>query len=155
MASLDRDAILEALLARLQDGLAGEVKLFTRRLTTYLNTPLQPALVLLSERHSATTELGMPPIWRIAAEVLIYLETMEADASPETRLNALAGKVEDALERRPDEPRTAWGGDERGTSLGGLCSSCIVTGVEIGQGDEGGQGLVSLTIAIVAPAGVP
>jgi hypothetical protein len=150
MAALDRDAILQALLARLEEQLAGEVKTFTRRLETYLNTPLQPALVLLSERHTATTELGAPPVWRMTAEILLYLETIEADASPETRLNALVQRIEEALERRPDEPRATWGGDYHGTSLGGLCSSCVVTAVELAQGAEAGQGEASITIAITS-----
>lgn len=152
MAALDRDAILAALFARLQTSLAGDVKTFTRRLSTYHTTPLQPALVLLSDRHSAATDLGMPPIWRIAVEVLIYLETMEADDSPETRVNALVKKLEEALERQANEPRTVWGGDEQGTSLGGLCSSCVVTGVQVDQGVEGGQGEAAITISITAPA---
>jgi hypothetical protein len=150
MAALDRDAILQALFDRLQAKLAGDVKTFTRRLETYHNAPLQPALVLLSERHTAATDLGAPPVWRMTAEVLIYLETIEADASPETRLNALVHLVEEALERDPAEARPAWGGDYFGTSLGGLCSSCVVTGVELGQGTEGGQAEASITIAITA-----
>lgn len=151
MAALDRDAIMAALFQRLQDRMAGSVKDFTRRLTSYHNTPLLPALVLLSARHNATTDPGMPPIWRMSAEVMIYLETLEADQSPETRLNALVNELEAALERQPDEPRTVWGGDEHGTSLGGLVSSCVVTSVELDQGVEGGQAEAVITIAITAP----
>lgn len=152
MAALDRDAVMQALFDRLQEQLAGSVRMFTRRLETYHTTPLQPALVLLSVRHSATNDLGMPPVWKMAAEVFIYLETLESDGSPETRLNALVRQLEEALERQPGEARPAWGGDEHGTSLGGLCSSCVVTGVQLDQGVEGGQGEATISISITAAA---
>lgn len=152
MAALDRDAILQALFARLENELAGDVKTFTRRLEVYANTPRLPALLLISESHQAQTDLGMPPIWRMSAEVDIYLETLEADTSPETRLNAIVQKLEEALERDPAEARPAWGGDERGTSLGGLVSSCVVTRVDISQGTESGQGEAVVMLSITAPA---
>ena len=152
MAALDRDAILEALLARLQAELAGDVKTFTRRLETYANTELLPALVVLSPSHTAQTDLGMPPIWRMNVEVDVYLETLAADVSPETRLNAIVKKLEEALERKATEARPAFGGDERGTTLGGICSSCNVTRVEVSQGTENGQGEAVVSITITAPA---
>lgn len=152
MPALDRDAILAALFARLQARLAGSVKDFTRRLEHYHNTPLRPALVLTSQRHAASQEIGMPPVWRMTAEVMIYLETAEADASPETAIAALVGQVEEALQRQPDEPRTAFGGDEYGTTLGGLCSSCAVTSVELEQGADSGEAEAVISIAITAAA---
>lgn len=153
MAVLDRDAIMAALFDRLKDSLAGSVRTFTRRLEHYHNATLQPALVLLSSRHAANTELGMPPIWRMTAEVWIYSETTDSDGSPETKLNALVGQLEAALERQPEDPRVAWGGDETGTTLGGLCSSCVVTSVELEQGAESGQAEAIITLSITAPAG--
>ncbi len=153
MAVLDRDAILQALFDRLQDKLAGSIREFTRRLEHYHNTPLQPALVLLSTRHAASTDLGSPPWWRMTVEVWIYVETGEADASPETKLNALVGQLEAALERQVDDPRVAWGGDETGTTLGGLCTSCVITSVEVEQGSENGQAEAIVSITITAPAG--
>lgn len=152
MASLDRDAILAALFERLKDRLAGSVKDFTRRLTSYHNTPRQPALCLISERHNAVADGGAPPIWTMTAEVMLYLETTEKDDSPETQINALVAQVEAALERQPDESRPAWGGDDNETSLGGLCSSCHVTSVEVAQGVESGQAEALISILIRAPA---
>jgi hypothetical protein len=151
MPALDRDAILQALMVRLQDRLAGEVKTFTRRLEQYENTPHLPALLLTSERHTPTNDLGNPPIWRIAAEIRLWVETTESDTSPETQLNALVWALENALERQPAEARPITG-DERSTSLGGLCSSCLVTGVEVVQGAESGWGSALVTLSITAPA---
>jgi hypothetical protein len=146
---LDREAIFAALFARLQDKLAGPVVYFTRRFEGWATTQLQPALILESDKQIPSSSPGQPTIWTLTAKVGIYAEAMAADASPETALHALTQAVEAALLRDVSEARSI-DGDDVETSLGGLVTSCQIAGVETEQGVEGGQGVVWITIRMVA-----
>jgi hypothetical protein len=149
VAALDIDAIYAALFARLETELAGSVLMFTRRADHWDNTLTQPAMLLLATDIVPQQETGLPPVWKLGASVLIYVKAMTNDTSPETPLLRLVGELEEALQKKPGESVTVYG-EDWGTNLGGLVSSIHMTKVEMTQGIEGGQAVVSVDLVMTA-----
>lgn len=159
--ALDREAIFVALFARL-GAIAGIV--YASRIwqgfdAAESNTE-QPALFLIKGDETKTQMRGMPPTWTLKAHVLLVVRTVESDPtiSPSTLLNQFLTLIEAALERQPGEgpatsPQLMPNPDLMfGTTLGGLCTSCMITGdIVTDDGAMGNQGMAVVPIAIVAP----
>jgi hypothetical protein len=139
--SLDREAIMDALRLRLEEGVQG-LRTVTRRDQDFVSIP-KPAIIL-SIDSMERDDLGR---WEIQAIVNVLVEVPGNDKSPETRLNAIIDQIDDAL-----------GGVHSGeipsevyfrTSLGGLVASIKAGRIEMVQG-IGGVGEAVIPLAITA-----
>lgn len=117
-----------------------------------------PAGFLVKASESVDARGGMaPPIWTLEADFVIYCKNREGRATvPSTQLNALLTAVESALQRQPTEPPNPdaifannpdmmWG-----TTLGGLCYTCAISGtIEVFEGVIGGGAVAIVPIQII------
>jgi hypothetical protein len=134
--SLDREAIMDALRLRLEEGVQG-LRTVTRRDQDFVSIP-KPAIIL-SIDSMERDDLGR---WEIQAIVNVLVEVPGNDKSPETRLNAIIDQIDDALEPEPYRDLSALG--VAGVEL------CRVAGrIEMLQG-IGGVGEAVVPVEIVA-----
>jgi hypothetical protein len=139
--ALNREAIMDALLRRLEDDVTG-LRAVTRRDQDFVSIA-KPAIIL-SIDSMERDEFGN---WDIQALVNVLVEVPGNDKSPETRLNAIIDQVDDALDVHPGEAPSD--GYFR-TTLGGLVESVRIAGrIEMVQG-IGGVGEAVIPLAITA-----
>ena len=139
--AVSREAIFAALFARLADvpGLVTRSRQF--RGWNKVAAAEQPALFQVQGRQGGTTARGMPTKWTLEAELVVYVHKSTADAAdPVIRLNMLVDAIEAAL--GPDPGDVA-------CTLGGLVSSCTITGVETDQGALGDQSVAVVGLSLV------
>lgn len=160
--ALDREALFVALFARLQTSVGSIVKSYSRRWASWDDAPptMQPALLLLKGPEKVERPVrGGPLLWRLTAHILVYAkDDGTGEAVPDTLLNQILTAIEAALEVQPDEA-TAVGAQylarrdvpPAGTTLGGLCETCQMTGtVETYAGTQGHDGMIDLEVEILA-----
>jgi hypothetical protein len=149
--ALDREAIYAALFARLE-ALPGFVTV-SRRWKHWddVDRTQQPALFLTQGNETPTQERGMPPAWRLLPTIYIYARhDADPQAIPGQTMNALIRAVEGALERQPNEVEPFGGPEEWGTTLGGLCSHCRISGtVETDEGLMGDQAVTIIPLEVL------
>lgn len=153
MALASRDGIYAALFARLQGAVPACVT-FTRafRDPDQFAPEQHPVLILAGEKQTAATRRGLPTIWHLGAQVIIYVRTSETDVSPETQINAVIDQIVAALERLPTEPIQDMT-EPRHTTLGGLVSRCYIEGsIEVIQAPVGGAGAAIVPIEMIVSA---
>ena len=122
--------------------------------------PNCPAMFLAKGTEESIVKVGMPPLWTLHAVAVMYCKNDEGpDVAPSIQLNELLTAWEGALERQPTEPPVSnpmflnnptgsWG-----TSLGGLCYSCQITGViQIYEGTIAGTAQAVVPIDILTTA---
>jgi hypothetical protein len=149
----NREAAYQALFDRLDAFLRqyGSISSSTRRFDHYAVTESMPAMLVTANGQRTHTERGLPAILRLSAQVLFYVRCKEGDPSPETQLNTLVAKVDDALRRQRTDPYSQ-GADDYWTSLNGTCRSCRPTGdVTLEQGIEGGVGEATIGVEMELP----
>ena len=133
---ISREAIYSALFA-----LASNSSGFTtssRRLRHWndVQTEEMPALFLAQRREVAQTSTGQPTLWRLEADLYIYVST-RGELPPGPILNEKLDAIEAAL--APDNPI------QNVQTLGGLVHRCLIGGAI--ETDEGTLG--DLAVAIV------
>jgi hypothetical protein len=162
--ALDREQLFVALFARLQTALAGTVKSFSRRWTSWddQNPANQPALLLLKgPEHARRDHMGTPIVWTLGAEIWVWAQDDgSAEAIPSTLLNQILTAIEAALEISPAELTAASAQyiarrdpPPAGTTLGGLCIRCEIMGeVKVFEGTQGHVGVIKIPVEIEAVA---
>lgn len=143
--ALSREAIFSALFARLRSNtrLAALVKTYTRRAVGVENYSIaqQPLLVLEAGDQSAETQEGVPPIWTLAASIVVFARApSDPSTSPESVLLDIVDAAEAALEMGPNESTGfPYGGRHTQTTLGGLVRLLEIERVEMFAAEPGGQ----------------
>jgi hypothetical protein len=121
-----------------------------------------PAMFLAKGPEEAiVSKVGLPPMWKLRANGVMYCRNDEGRlVAPSIQINELLTLWEAALERKPTEPPITgvpqfpntpqgyWG-----TSLGGLCYSCQITGqIQIFEGYISGTAMAVVPIEILTTA---
>jgi len=140
---MGRQAIIDALAARLSGSLAGQVNTFGTRLRHFADVEpsAQPAVFLKQEREAVLEQPNGRPMRRVNVTAFVYAY----DASPTgpgPRLNDLTDAIEAALAGTPAD-------NGEHTSLGGLVSHARVVGTTDDDGTLGDQGVVAVDIELL------
>lgn len=162
----NREPCFAALFARIEaltEGDAPTLKFASRALRSWDDTPPSecPAAYLTKGPESVDDRRGLPPIWSLEADLIIYAKNDEGrNTVPSIQINALLDAIEEMLQRTPTEgpadgaifpnnPDMMWG-----TTLGGLCYTCTINGtVEVYEGVVGG-GAVAIVPILIVTSGV-
>lgn len=155
--AVDREALFVALFDRLSslDGFVYASRIFR----SWDDTPAaeMPTLYLTkSDETSRYSVQGLPTLWRFEAHATLYIGN-DALEPASTRINAIITAVEAALERKPmDGPLPGYGfpanpnGGTFGTTLGGLCYACQISGtVQVFEGIISNDAVVMIPIEML------
>lgn len=158
-------AALFALLEQLGTPAGGSVFKFTSRVfQSWDDTPPPqcPAMFMVKgAEEQLPAGLGLPPLWRLRARVVVYARLDEGRLEPPSvQLNEIMTAVEGALERKPIEgPPTippkfvSNPAGYFGTTLGGLCFGCQLAGqIQTFEGVIGGDSMMIAEIEILTSA---
>lgn len=153
-----REIYYEALFTRLQEKVPGIVT-WSRRHLQFSRIPAaaQPACLLLAANQDSTMERGVPTVWNLGADIVIWVRSTGQEESLDTVLNDLVDAVELALMREEGEP-LAGQLDPFRTSLGGLVKKLSIAGpVDINQreGAEEASVVIPIDMMVIGdnPAG--
>lgn len=149
MAEFSHDAPYQALFERLQQKVTG-IEYFTRRADHWDTVEKAPALLLEATEERALNEPDQPPRWLLGARVTVDALLADKNASPETQLHELAGRIRAALRRDVLTEGRPVSADEYGTTLGGLVYSCRVVAVDPQQGVVTGRATLYVDIEMRA-----
>lgn len=151
--ALDREVIYQALHDRLKAKVADFVWTGRRYRSPDdgLSAEEQPALCVLATDQQSQQERGRPTVWALGAVLIVWVQVAnDVDVSPDTQLNQLVTKVEQALMRDPLEPILD-PSEPYHTTLGGLVSRAWISGtVDFYQGTVAGQGAVTIPVEMLA-----
>jgi hypothetical protein len=147
---MNREPIYAAVFAffsALTVGGAPAFKTATRKVKTWEEVAPedQPALLLLPRREPAQRKKGLPTIWTIEADLLLYVHTnaqIDPDIVPHQILNPLLDAIEASL-AIDDVMNNA-------CTLGGLVSHCAIEGaIEINLGSLGDEAVAIVPLSIL------
>lgn len=119
----------------------------TRKATTWDNVPIEatPALLMTQVRELAQYRKGLPTIWRLNVNLMLYVHTgagNDPDIVPSQIFNPLVDAIVASL-AVDDQSNNA-------CTLGGLVSHCAVEGaIEIFEGDLDDWAIVVIPITIL------
>lgn len=161
----NREPCFAALFALLEelgveaDPTNGVFKLISRTIKTWddVQSAQAPACFLAKGNETTEQRRGMPQLWRLEADIVIYCKVDEGrDTIPSIQLNEIISLVEGKLERKPTEVAAAGAlfADNPdmtfGTTLGGLCYTCAINGtVEVFEGLTGGGSVAIIPVEII------
>lgn len=158
----NREPCFAALFARIEGLTQGDeptLRFASRVLRTWDDVPPSecPAAFLQKGAETVDDRPGLPPIWSLEADLIVYAKNDEGrNTVPSIQINALITAVEQMLQRTPTEgpvaaaifpnnPDGMWG-----TTLGGLCYTCTINGtIEVFEGIVGGGSVTIIPIIIV------
>jgi hypothetical protein len=119
--SIDRNAILDALAARIRDGVPSlHVE---RRMRSPAPEEMPLLVVAGTTEQTNESDDSMPARWVISAGCFLWVHD-PGDQGPAREVQDLVGRIEDALQNQPGECNSAW------TSLGGLVWEVALVGVD-------------------------
>ncbi len=157
-----REAIFAAIFARLE-ALPG-INYATRVFESWDDVaPEQsPAVMLRKGPETPANRMpGGPLAWNLSAMVVLYAKNDGSrDTAPSIQLNNLLDAIETAFQRTPIEgpaPGAMFASNPQGgtfgTTLGGLCASCHISGtVEAYDGIVGGAAMAIVPLNILTTA---
>ena len=140
---IQREPIYQGTFLWLKDRVPGLLKASRRpALWTEVPRESQPALFLVAGDMVPTNDpSGVPTMWRLQAEVVLYAHSTDPDLPPSALLNPLIDAVEQAL--RPEIPGT----DQ---TLGGLVKRAWISGAIETSGDRlGDQGVAFIPLELL------
>jgi len=154
MAALDREAIVAALFDRLQ-ARCPDIRAWSRRWVppdTAVRR-VQPFGVLVCDSQTPTNAVGLPVLWEIGLQLVVYVTTTQEDETPDAKLNLIIQQVEDALVLGTEEDPDLEAGDERFWAFAGALVRCWISGVvEMVPGELTGQGVAVIPLSVLAYA---
>lgn len=140
-------AALFAFFAALTVGGSPAFKTATRKVKTWEDVPPedQPALLLLPRREPAQRKKGLPTIWTLEVDLMLYVHTNaqnDPDVIPHQLLNPLLDAIEASL-AIDDVMNNA-------CTLGGLVSHCAIEGaIEIFPGSLGDEAVAIVPLQLL------
>ena len=151
--SLDRNALLNALVTRLREYSSSSVKKWYTELLTpeELGRLPDPVGIVWIESQAPRIQRGLPTIWDVEIRVLVSVLKQREDENPNLALNSILQGVEDALLLQEDERQDELADDDRYTTLDGLAVQCWISGeVQHGIGETTQQGRLEIPITLRA-----
>lgn len=152
MAALDREALVAALFERLQTK-CPDVRFWTRRWVDpaqAFDLP-QPAAVLVAVGQTPNTEPGMPTVWDLSLDLVVYVTTAVDDVAPDTQLNRIIQHVEDGLLIGSTEDGQVENAEEVYWNFAGAMVHARIGGeVDMMPGESTGQGVAIVPITVRA-----
>jgi len=163
--ALDREVLFDALFKRLSavPGLRTAARKFKPLASIAVSD--MPAMFMMKGGETCKPRRGLPPVWLLEADLLIYIQHQDGPNSPgpSTELNNIITGIEAALEMTPQElaamdadpniPDDAYReikANSYGTTLGGLCSHCFISGtIQTDEGSLSDQAAAAIPIEIL------
>ena len=154
MAAFSRKAIRKALFSRLQASVQG-IRHWTMQPEGFDDVKSKPALVLVTEQHSAQTEAGLPTIWTFEYTARLWTRGtgLASEESPDDELDDWLDQIHGALKHQSTEGYSDMGPSDAQTTLGGLVQRAWISGpVQFGT-VKGGESFIDVPIEVVAVEG--
>jgi hypothetical protein len=144
-----RDTYYEALYQRLMARVPG-ITTWSRQYLQFSRLPpaAQPACLVLAANQGSQRERGLPVVWTLVADVVIWVRATGQKDSLDTVLNGIIDEVDLALDRDATE---AQGRQVEGlrTTLGGLVESVEYAGdIDINQREGAEEASVVIPIVM-------
>ena len=144
--AIDHEACYAALATRLQTYCAQYIKIpVSRKIISYDQVPQEsmPCIFSVATHQSPRVDGPLSAVWTLGAAIVIYARAdVDPNASAETEINTLLGRIEAALEKQSDETSMVPGQTQQHwTTLGGTVLFIHPGTIEMELGAQGNQGI--------------
>lgn len=137
--ALKRNDIIDAIVAKVT-ALPG-VRTVTRRVRDFSFSEM-PAVLVVSDSHTAAAEPAMPALWRMSVKLLVYVHDA-SQAGPSAPLHDLIDAIEAAFEPPGGQPAN---------TLGGIVSDARIDGTVTIDDQLGDVAVAEVPLVITAAA---